>query len=401
MTASNSEARVPTSDRTGSLEAAPTTMAAIPTDRATRLALSSVIEGGEPAVAEVTAVSGASAAWQQVCDGRFGEGLAERAAALDLDRVLARAARSRARFVVPGDEEWPERLGDLRYCDEVQRRGGVPFGLWLRGPGHLSQLAERSVAIVGSRTATPYGTTVATDLGAELAEAGFTVVSGGAYGIDTAAHQGALAAAGPTIAVVANGVDVAYPQGNRKLFDWVGEHGLIVSELAPGTHPSRVRFLARNRLIAALSRGVVVVEAAVRSGALNTASWASGLGRTVMGVPGPVTSAPSAGVHQLIRARDALLVTSGEEVLEAVAPMGSFTLVEPREDERPRDRLEARERQVLDAVPLVRAADSASIARSAGVAHGRTKDALLALHRAGLVEHSLGRWRVVTDSESP
>ena len=115
-----------------------------------------------------------------------------------------------------------------------------------------------------------------------------------------------------------------------------------------------------------------------------------------MGVPGPVTSAPSVGVHQLIRARDALLVTSGEEVLEAVAPMGSFTLVEPREAERPRDRLEPRERQVLDAVPLVRAADSASIARSAGVAHGRTKEALLVLHRAGLVEHSLGRWRLVT-----
>ena len=160
-----SSARVGATPRTtGSRPVAPTGPGpGAPRDRTERLALSCVIEGGEPAVAEVTAVSGASAAWQQVRDGRFGEGLAERAASLDLDQVLTRAARSRCRFVVPGDDEWPERLGDLRYCDEVQRRGGVPFGLWLRGPGHLAQLAERSVAVVGSRTATPYGTTIATE----------------------------------------------------------------------------------------------------------------------------------------------------------------------------------------------------------------------------------------------
>ena len=143
-----------------------------------------------------------------------------------------------------------------------------------------------------------------------------------------------------------------------------------------------------------MARGTVVVEAAVRSGALNTASWADGLGRVVMGVPGPVTSAPSAGVHQLIRTRDAVLVTSGEEVLEVVGPIGGYTLSDPRAPEQPRDRLAPRERQVLDAVPLVHAVDSTSIARTAGIAHTRTKEALLVLHRAGLVEHSLGRWRV-------
>ena len=120
-----------------------------------------------------------------------------------------------------------------------------------------------------------------------------------------------------------------------------------------------------------------------------------------MGVPGPVTSAPSAGVHQLIRARDALLVTSGDEVLEAVGPVGAFTLADPRAPETPRDHLGPRERQVLDAVPLVQAADAGSIARAAGVAHGRTKEALLVLHRAGLVEHSLGRWRVARDPLDP
>ena len=258
-------------------------MAANPADRATRLALSCVIEGGEPAVAEVTAISGAEAAWQQVTDGRFGEGLAERAAQLDLDRVLARAARSRARFLVLGDEEWPDRLGDLRYCDEVQRRGecrsgsgyGVP-AIWDSSRNGPSRSSVREPPLRTARPSPP--------------------ISGRSWGSRVhgrvrrwvrdrhGGSPGALAAAAPTIAVVANGVDVAYPQGNRKLFDWVAGHGLIVSELPPGTHPSRVRFLARNRLIAAMSVGTVVVEAALRSGARNTASWASGCGRVLMAV---------------------------------------------------------------------------------------------------------------------
>ena len=132
----------------------------------------------------------------------------------------------------------------------------------------------------------------------------------------------------------------------------------------------------------------------MRSGALNTASWAAGLGRAVMGVPGPVTSAPSVGVHQLIRARDALLVTSGEEVLEAVGPDRHLPLADPREPERPRDRLARREQQVLDAVPVVHAAEAGAIARTAGLSVTGTREALLALHRTGLVEHSLGRWRL-------
>ena len=162
-------------------------------------------------------------------------------------------------------------------------------------------------------------------------------MSGAAFGIDQAAHRGALANRGPTVAVLACGADRAYPAAHRNLIDYIADVGLVVSEAPPGCAPTRIRFLARNRVIAAVARGTVVVEAAVRSGALNTASWAGGLGRTVMGVPGPVTSAPSAGVHQLIRARDALLVTSGEEVLEAVGPIGTFTLDDPRAPEtRPR-----------------------------------------------------------------
>jgi DNA processing protein len=260
----------------------------------------------------------------------------------------------------------------------------------------LDEASEHAVAVVGSRSATTYGDAVARDIAATLAQASWTVVSGAAFGIDQAAHRGALAARGPTVAVLACGADRAYPKAHTALIDYVADVGLVVSEAPPGCAPTRIRFLARNRLIAALASGTVVVEAAVRSGALNTASWTAGLGRPVMGVPGPVTSAPSAGVHQLVRSRDALLVTWGEEVLEAVGPMGRFAVSDPRAPEQPRDRLTSRQRQVLDAVPLVRGAESHRIAATAGVAHPRTEEALLALHEAGLVERQAGRWRVRT-----
>ena len=353
-------------------------------DRATRMALSCVVEAGEPAVAEVALVSGAAAAWEQITSGQFGEGLAERAAHLDLDRVLSRAGRCRARFVVPGDDEWPERLADLRYCDEVQRRGGVPFGLWLRGPGHLAHLVERSVAIVGSRAATQYGEGVATDLGAELAEAGFTVVSGGAYGIDAAAHRGAMAVGGPTVAVLANGVDVDYPQGNGKIFDWIAEHGLIVSELAPGNHPTRVRFLARNRLIAALSIGTVVVEAALRSGARNTASWAVGCNRVLMAVPGSVESNGQA-----------TLVTSVAEVLELVSGAGQAMLPIEHGPNRVTDALDPVQLSVYEAVPARRRVSAGEIALAAGVSVPSVLAQLAALEDAGLVVGEPEGWRAV------
>ena len=196
------------------------------------------------------------------------------------------------------------------------------------------------------------------------------------------------------MAVLASGADRAYPSAHRALIDHVAEVGLVVSEAAPGCAPTRIRFLARNRLIAGLASGTVVVEAAVRSGALNTASWAAGLGRPVMGVPGPVTSAPSAGVHQLIRARDALLVTRGEEVLEVVGPMGETVLEDPRAPDTPRDRLGPRGRQVLDAVPLLRPATTTAIARAAGLGPRVVGQTLEVLLEAGVVVQVQGRWRV-------
>lgn len=193
------------------------------------------------------------------------------------------------------ESEWPAQLDDLG--------DGRPVGLWVRGRPSLRMWALRSVALVGARACTEYGAHMAATLGAGLAERGWVVVSGGAYGVDGAAHRGALAAGGATVAVLACGVDRPYPRGHTELITRIAEQGLVVGELPPGEHPTPSRFILRNRVIAALTRGTVVVEAAYRSGALVTARAAQRLGRFAMGVPGPVTSGLSAGVHELLRGR--------------------------------------------------------------------------------------------------
>jgi DNA processing protein len=295
--------------------------------------------------------------------------------------------------VCPEDDELPPAVGDLAGCEPLQNRGGAPLGLWVRGARRLDEVCRTAVAMVGSRSATTYGAGVSSDLAAHVAERGVTVVSGAAFGIDQAAHRGALAVKGVTVAVLACGVDRAYPSAHRNLLDYVADTGLVVSELPPGCAPTRVRFLARNRLIAALASGTVVVEAAVRSGALNTANWTVRLNRVLMGVPGPVTSAPSQGVHELIRSRGAALVTRGEDVLELLAPCGQFLSEEPRAPVLVSDGLEDRERRVLDAVPLLQPAPVDSIARLAAVATDDAAGVLARLQGLGLVELTSAGWR--------
>ncbi len=229
-----------------------------------------------------------------------------------------------------------------------------------------------------------------------MAQAGAVVVSGAAFGIDQAAHRAALAVRGRTVAVLACGVDRAYPAAHRGLLEVVAEVGAVVSELRPGCAPTRLRFLGRNRLIAAMTRGTVVVEAAVRSGALNTASWAGRLGRVVMGVPGPVNSAPSEGVHELIRSGAAALVTRGDHVLELVSPAGTRLAATPRAPERPRDRLGSTEQRVLEAVPLYRGATVSAVARTAGLGSAAVLASLHALRELGWVTESDARWRRAT-----
>lgn len=371
---------------------------ALRAERVARAALCRLGEPGDPRLTGLVADLGATLVYDHLRQERDGSGLAsdvaQRLAALDPVADLARAAAQGIRFVVPGDEEWPDRLAALEGAEPVNGRGGSPLGLWARGPLRIADAVRRAVAVVGSRSATSYGADAAGEIGATLAQAGHTVISGAAFGIDQAAHRGALAVRGPTIAVLACGVDRAYPSAHRQLLDHIADTGLVLSELAPRCAPTKLRFLSRNRLIAGLGRGTVVVEAAVRSGALNTATWTQRLNLPVMGVPGPVTSAPSAGVHQLIRARDALLVTSGAEVLEAVAPVGEHLLVEPRGAERPHDRLSLLDQQVLDAVPVSLPVAPASIARTAGLAVASVGEALTRLVDAGLVEHSLDRYRL-------
>lgn len=221
--------------------------------------------------------------------------------------ALATARRAGLSLLAPGADLWPRQLDDL----------GVhaPLCMWARGVT-TTLTAAPMVAIVGARAATSYGEHVAMELSAELTGRGIVVVSGAAYGIDGVAHRAALAAGGPTIAVLAGGVDRSYPAGHTDLLDRVAVNGAVLSELAPGAAPTRWRFLQRNRVIAALGEATVVVEAGARSGSLNTAGHAATLGRAVGAVPGPVTSAASAGCHRLLREFDAQCVTSAHDVIE-------------------------------------------------------------------------------------
>jgi DNA processing protein len=262
-------------------------------------------------------------------------------AAADPERDLAAAEALGVRLVCPGDEEWPEALDHLG-----DRR---PVALWVRGPASLRTATARAVAIVGSRAATPYGNQVAAELAVELGDRGWSTVSGGAYGIDAAVHRGSLAAGALTVAVLACGVDVSYPSGNRRLFADIAESGLLVSEWPPGASPTRLRFLWRNRVIAALAAGTVVVEMGHRSGARRTCTEAARLGRHVMAVPGPVTSAVSVGCHALLRSREAECVTSARDVLELVSPLGDVP-PEPESAATARDRLGREAQRVLDAL---------------------------------------------------
>lgn len=318
------------------------------------------------------------------------EALLARALDTSGERDLEAAARLGARLVCPADEEWPTGLEDL-----VSRDADC-LGLWVRGPLSLREACERAVAIVGTRAATDYGMTVAGELGTGLGERGWTVVSGLAFGIDAAAHRGALAAGAATIAVLACGVDVAYPRAHRSLYDQIVATGLAVSEQPPGVSPQRARFLVRNRLIAALSAGTVVVEAAPRSGARSTARHAGELFRQVMAVPGPVTSTLSAGCHQLLRDRpDTVLVTKTDEVIEQVGALGEFA-ERVSGPVRRRDLLGPAVSRVLDAVPVRNRSPAIRIAVTAGMRVDAVEAALAALAVHGLVELTDGSWAMTT-----
>jgi DNA processing protein len=317
---------------------------------------------------------------------------------LPSDEQVEAACRDGIRLVCPDDPEWPAGLDELGPAR--------PYALWLRGQADLRLACLRSVSMVGSRAATGYGAHVAGEVAADLGERGWAILSGGAYGIDAAAHRGVLAAGGTTIAVLACGVDYAYPAGHANLFADIASCGLVISEWPPGRSPARYRFLVRNRTIAALACGTVIVEAGERSGALNTARHAAQLGKPLMAVPGPVTSAQSAGCHRIIREWGATCVTRADDIIEMLSPLGTTltaaatpALRSPapasaRASSPSRDELDTDSARVLDALPARSAAGTSTIAAEAGVDLDTVLRCLGLLAGSGFIERCDRGWRL-------
>ena len=313
-------------------------------------------------------------------------------------------------ILVPEDSVWPDPLRDLG--------AGEPIALWFRLAASeaepyreaASRLPRpgRSIAIVGSREMTDYGGRAAWEAANELAGHGVCVVSGGAYGIDAAAHRGALAAGQTettaTVAVLAGGVDRLYPAGNERLLLQVLESGIVLSEMAPGSAPTRHRFLQRNRIIAALTAATVVVEARARSGALATANHAFEIGRPVGAVPGSICSASSAGCHQLLRQSPAQLVTDAAEIMELVADEVTGTV--SRDIDQPMlntsgqaddrrsavDGLNDVERRIYDALPVRSPTSVGKLSEVAGLPIPQILSGLTRLQRKHLARAANGKW---------
>lgn len=298
-------------------------------------------------------------------------------------RLLDRAARVGARVVTRGEPEWPGAFDSLE--------AAAPFTLWIRGEVDIDAAWSRSIAVVGARASTAYGNHAAGMIAAEAAARAVTVISGGAYGIDAAAHRAALACGGSTVAVLAGGIDRMYPAGNAALLERVVEAGAVVSELPPGFAPFRSRFLSRNRLIAA-ARATVVVEAAARSGALNTAGHAQKMARPLGAVPGPITSGGSTGCHELIRGGGAVLVGRSEHALALATPIGEVDESGESADAVGRPDFENADERGAHAALSVRGSTTDAVARESGLTAGRAQQVLGTLAMRGLVELREGRW---------
>jgi DNA processing protein len=276
-----------------------------------RAALFSIIEGGHTFWCAEISTNGALFVYNKLLNGGYDpikyEKLINTLRATNGDTVLSEIDKHYARLITPSDDDWPEQLNDL---------AAPPIGLVLKG--NISALHQPSLAIVGTRNPTSYGARIAGDFAAGFADREWAIVSGGAYGIDSYAHKGALIAEGVTVAVVASGIDINYPAGNTRLFAEICESGAMVTEFMPGHRALPNRFLTRNRIIAALSKATLGVEAAFRSGSLRTARDAAEIFRPVMAIPGPINSPTSEGCHRLIGERAAEIVTSVVDAVEFV-----------------------------------------------------------------------------------
>jgi DNA processing protein len=360
----------------------------------------------EPPCAELAALVsrvGPVEAAERVRRGDVNDALARRTEARrDIDRAaedLELLARRGGRLIAPDDDEWPTLAFAGFGAGVAKPQGLPPLVLWALGPARIDETSQRSAALVGTRAATTYGEHITADLATGLADRDVAVVSGGAYGIDGAAHRAALAADGVTVAVLAGGIDIPYPAGHSALLHRVGVDGLLVTEYPPGVRPARHRFLTRNRLVAACSGAAVVVEAGLRSGAANTAAWARALGRVVGAVPGPVTSSASTGCHALLRA-GAEVITRADDIVELVGRIGELAPDQPH-PATPLDELGADERRVYEALPGRGVASVDEIAVAAALEPARVLAPLAMLEVAGLVERRDGCWRIVRKRSQP
>ena len=276
-----------------------------------RAILFSAIEGGQAFWSSEISTKGALAVYEKLLRGGYDsikyEKLISSLRGITGDQVLSEIDKHQARLLTPIDQDWPVQVNDL---------AAPPIGLIVKG--NVSALHQRSLAIVGTRNPTSYGARIAGDFAAGFADREWAIVSGGAYGIDSYAHKGALIAEGVTVAVIASGIDINYPAGNSRLFAEICESGVMVTESMPGQRALPHRFLTRNRLIAAISKATLVVEAAFRSGSLRTARDAAEMFRPVMAIPGPINSPTSEGCHRLIGERAAEIVTSVADAVEFV-----------------------------------------------------------------------------------
>ena len=283
-------------------------------EKSARLELFAAIEGGSSFWSSEITQQGAHQTLLRIKDGFYRSSKAEKTLAQlhpgGAAALFESIENAGGIFITPEDATWPEQLEDL---------ATPPIGLVVKGK--VEALKARSIAIVGTRNPTPYGARIASDFAAGFVDREWSIVSGGAYGIDTHAHKGALIAEGITIAVIASGIDINYPAGNERLFSEIAELGAIVSEVMPGTPAFPSRFLTRNRIIAALSMSTLVVEAAFRSGSLRTARDAAELMRPVMAIPGPINSPTSEGTHRLIGERAAEIVTSVSDAVELITSL--------------------------------------------------------------------------------
>ena len=283
-------------------------------EKAARLELFAAIEGGSTFWTSEIASQGVIQTLHSIKDGFYRSSKGEKTLSQihpgGADELVTLIDNAGGSFLTPEDLGWPAQLNDL---------AAMPIGLIVKG--RVECLSQRSIAIVGTRNPTPYGARIASDFAAGFVDREWLIVSGGAYGIDTHAHKGALIAEGVTIAVIASGIDINYPAGNERLFSEIAELGAIVSEVMPGTPAFPSRFLTRNRIIAALSKSTLVVEAAFRSGSLRTARDAAELLRPVMAIPGPINSPTSEGTHRLIGERAAEIVTSVADAIELISSL--------------------------------------------------------------------------------